>query len=387
MAKMNTCVAAVIAAGIAVAAQAVTVVDVSGTGVEKTKVSVEVEGSAAFKKTLERNLFLSGAFKLATPKHASIRVTGQVGGRIVAQGRGKQLALPSRAADDKAARTEARMLADKMCEAYANQKGFASDKIVFVCKNGRVEELCTGYADGYDVRQLTNARRATVGPRWKDANTIFYTGYHNNAPQIFEISAEGGRSRMAWGFGGLTTGATMSPDGRTAAIILSKPFGNPELCTIDTARKTWNRLTTTRAGSEGQPAWSPDGKKIVYVSDESRRQHLYMIDVNGKGKRRLTSSGRQNVDPDWGPDGRIAYASKRDKGFQIAVISPAEGDKAASLVTEPGAWEHPSWARDRRHLVAERDGALFLIDTLENGDKPVKLFSLQGKCTMPSWQR
>ena len=61
--------------------------------------------------------------------------------------------------------------------------------------------------------------------------------------------------------------------------------------------------------------------------------------------------------------------------------------KAASLVTEPGTWEHPSWARDRRHLVAERDGALFLIDTLENGDKPVKLFSLQGKCTMPSWQR
>ena len=87
MAKMNTCVAAVIAAGIAMAAQAVTVVDVSGTGVEKTKVSVEVEGSAAFKKTLERNLFLSGAFKLATPKHASIRVTGQVGGKIVAQGR------------------------------------------------------------------------------------------------------------------------------------------------------------------------------------------------------------------------------------------------------------------------------------------------------------
>ena len=83
----------------------------------------------------------------------------------------------------------------------------------------------------------------------------------------------------------------------------------------------------------------------------------------------------------------LRVAPKRDKGFQIAVISPAEGDKAASLVTEPGAWEHPSWARDRRHLVAERDGALFLIDTLENGDKPVKLFSLQGKCTMPSWQR
>lgn len=380
--------AAALAAGMAVAvpAGAETVVDVERTGAEKLLVSVDVQGSAAFKRSLERNLQLSGAFRLVK-SGAAISVTGQVGSSVVAQGRGKRLSLPSQAADDKAARTEARMLSDKMCETYAGQKGFASDRIVFVCKKGRAEELCTGYADGSDIRQLTQDGKASVGPRWKDKNTLFYTGYLNNAPQVFELDANTGSRRLMWGFGGLTTGATVSPDGSTAALILSKPFGNPELCTIDMARGTWTRLTTTRTASEGQPSWSPDGKKVVYVSDESRRQHLYIVDVASKSKRRVTSSGMQNVDPDWGQDGTIAYVTKRGGQSQIAVLTPADGDSTARLVTAPGSWEHPSWSRDRRHVVAERDGALFLVDTAQDGDDPVQLFTIQGRCITPSWSR
>lgn len=383
----KTLLAAVAALAASFAAVSETVIDIRGTGAEKLRVSVDVQGSAAFKRSLERNLRLSGAFQLAQGANAAIKVTGKVGEKVVAQGRGKMLSLPSQAADDKAARTEARLLADKMCETYAGQKGFASDKIVFVSKKGRAEELCTGYADGFDIRQLSQTGKAAVGPRWKDANSIYYTGYHNNAPQVFEMDATTGKPRLVWGFGGLTAGAAASTDGRTAALIISKPFGNPELCTIDAARGTWNRLTTTRNASEGQPAWSPDGKKIAYVSDESRRQHVYVIDAATKAKRRLTSSGTQNVDPDWGPDGRIAYTTKRGGLSQIAVMPPADGDKSARLVTEPGSWEHPSWARDGRHLVAERDGALFLIDTAENGDKPVQLFTIPGKSMTPSWNR
>lgn len=376
-------------AAIAAAAVAETVVDVQRAGAEKTLVSVEVQGSPAFTRSLERNLVLSGAFRLARPDAASVRVTGAVGGAVAAEGRGKRLALASSAADDKAARMEARTLADKMCETYAKQKGFARDRIAFVCKNGRAEELCTAYPDGADVRQLTQdgAGKASVGPRWKDANSIFCTGYRNGAPQVFEIDATTGRSRLAWGFGGLTTGATVAPDRRRAAIILSKPFGNPELCTIDLAGGTWSRLTTTRTANEGQPTWSPDGSSIAYVSDESRRQHLYVVDVATKAKRRITSAGTQNVDPDWGPDGAIAYTTKRGGLAQIAVLSPAEGDKSARLVTKPGAWEHPTWTRDGRHVIAERDGALFLVDTAEQGDDPVQLFTVKGRCITPSISR
>lgn len=369
-------------------AVAETTINIRDSGAEQFLACVDVQGNPAFKRTLERNLVLSGAFRLVA--NAPIKVTGTVGGEVTVQGGGKRLALASRATDDKTARTEARLLADKMCEAYARQKGFANDRLVFVSKKGKAEELCVGYADGGDVRQITQDNRASVGPRWKDASTIYYTGYLNNAPQIFELDPTTGKRHLVYGFGGLTTGATVSPDGSRVAIILSKPFGNPELCLLAPTSGTWTRLTTTPYANEGQPAWSPDGKKLVYVSDEGRRQHLYIIDAETKAKRRLTSMGSQNVDPDWGPDGRIVYASRRAGGNQIAVITPAEGEASVRLVTEPGNWEHPTWARDRRHVVAERDGTLYLIDTLDQGGAPaapVKLFTMPGKCMTPSWSR
>ncbi len=377
-----------VAAMMAGGALAETTITIKDTGAELFPVSVEVTGNPAFKRTLEKNLVLSGAFRLV--KNAPIKVKGTTGGQIEVTGAAKRLAMTSKGADDKATRMEARFLSDKMCETIANQKGFASDRVAFVLKNGKSEEVCVGYADGGDVRQLTNDRKSSVGPRWKDASTIYYTGYLNNAPQIFEINAVTGQRRLAWGFGGLTTGAAVSPEGGRVAMILSKPFGNPELCLINPASGTWQRLTTTKAANEGQPSWAPDGKSIVYVSDETRRPHLYIINAQTKAKRRLTSTGSQNVDPDWGSDGRIVYTCLRDGQRQIAVVNPAE-PSAVRYVTAPGKWEHPTWARDRRHVIAENDGVLYLIDTLDRGDgapvKPVKLFTVGGKCINPAWSR
>lgn len=362
------------------------VVDVKGSGAEKILVTVDVSGSPAFKRSLERNLAISGNFKLVS-RGGSVLVSGSSGGTVTAEGRGKRFSLPVNAADDKTARMLARQLSDAMCKTYTGRNGFASSQIAFINKKGRSEELCVGYPDGGDIRQITRDGTACVGPRWMNGNTILYTGYVNNAPQIFEINSDSGVRKMKWGFGGLTTGATVSPNGSSAAIILSKPFGNPELCSINMSAGTWKRLTTSRNVNEGQPAWSPDGREIVYVSDETRRLNLFVIDAATKSKRRLTSTGNQNVDPDWGADGRITYTTKRGGNSYIAVMNPSEGDKSARLVTEPGRWEHPSWAPDRRHVVAECDGILYLVDTDENADKPVRLFSIPGKCITPTWSR
>lgn len=375
----------------AFAASAETVIDIRRSGVAKQTAAVQISGDPAFAQTLERNLSLSGAFKLVKdPSGASVVVKGASGGEIVAEGAGKRLAMRSNAADSKSARTEARQLSDKMCEVFARQKGFANDPLAFVVKNGRSEELCAGYADGGDMRQITHDAKASVGPRWKNPKTLYYTGYINNAPEVWEIDALSGKKTRKWGFGGLTTGAAASPKDGRVALIISKPFGNPELCVINPADNTWARLTKTKAGNEGQPCWSPDGSRIVYVSDETRRQHLWMIDPSTKEKRRLTSTGH-NVDPDWGPDGRIVYTTRRGGLSQIAVLAPAEGEKSARLVTAPGAWEHPTWTRDARNVIAERDGALYIIDT-ELGDdgkpaEPKRLFTLKGRTITPTISR
>lgn len=383
----KTLLLACLVSAAAFAAQAQTVVDVTGSGADKKTVSIDVDGALApaFVKSLKRNLEISGCF--AVRKGGTIKVSGTVGGQISAVDASRSLSANVPAADEKEMRMAVRRLSDAMCEAFAAQKGFACDKIVFVSRKGPANsELCICYPDGRDIRQLTRDARISVGPRWKNSDSLFYTGFLGGGPQIWEFDTRTNKREMRWSFKGLSTGATMSPDGSRVAIILSFQ-GNPELYVIDVATSRWIRMTTTPNASEGQPCWSPDGKSIVYVSNEARRQHLYIVDVATKKKRRLTSKGTQNIDPDWGPDGRIAYITKRGGLASVAIIDPGEGESSARLVTKPGSWEHPSWARDRRHVVAGRDKALFIVDTAEDGDDPVQLFYNNGNWITPSWSR
>lgn len=364
-----------------------TIVDVKGGGVSKKAVTINV-GNAAYANCLKRNLERSGLF--VVKPGASIVVSG-ASGAIRVNGGGKTLNAAIAFADDKSARMAARRLSDAMCEAYGNQKGFANDKIVFL-NRGKVQakgqarpaELCVSYPDGLDIRQLTSDRKMVVYPRWKkDGESILYIGDMRGAPQIWEMDTATGRRSVKWSFKGSPTGIAISPDGTKVAAVLSFQ-GNPELYVLSMGSGNWMRLTNTPNASEGQPTWSPDGRKIAYVSNETRYPQIYVVDVATKAKRRLTSRGRENFDPDWGPDGRIAYITKRGAA-QVAVMSSTEGDASAKLVTEQATWEHPSWARDGRHIAANRDKAIFLIDTLEGGDKPVQMFSANGNWISPCW--
>ena len=372
----------VLAAAMAGAQQ---VVDISGVGNKKFTVQVNV-AHPMFAKCLKKNLELSGVFVVGNG--GSIKVAGAPGA-IAAEGSGKRVTCAAAFADDKAARMAARQLANAMCEAWGQQKGFALDKIVFLNRGkqqavgaARPGEICMCYPDGFDIRQLTSDAKMTVFPRWKtDGESIMYISDKNGAPQIWEMNTSTGQRSRKWSFRGTPAGIAVSPDGSRVAAILSFQ-GNPELYVLQGDRFT--RLTTTPNASEGQPTWSPDGKKIAYVSNETRYPQIYVVDVATKQKRRLTSKGSQNVDPDWGKDGRIAYITKRG-GSQVAVMNPAEGDATAELVTEAANWEHPSWSRDMRHVVANRDKALFVIDTLKDGDKPRQVFAANGNWISPSW--
>lgn len=384
--KFAVCVAL---AASAVGAQ--TVIDVTGAGEkEKTSVSINVTGqsAAAYASTLRRNLELTGCFVVRGD--GVVKVTGTVGGNVTARGAGKIVTAPAPATDDKSARMAARRMSDAICEAMSKdgQKGFACDRVIFVSrKSPRVSELCMCYPDGQDVRELTSDGKHAVGPRWKDANTVYYIGYLNGGQQIFEHNVETGARRVAFNLKGVSSPAAVSPDGTKVAIAASFQ-GNPELYILSGGRFT--RLTNTTTASEGQPTWSPDGRHIAYVSDETRHPQIYVIDVATKERRRVTTKGSQNVDPDWGADGRLTYITKRGGLAQVAVMDPKAGDSTAKLITTPGSWEHPVWARDRRHVVAGRDKALFVVDTVDKangGDDPRQMFRAAGNWITPTLMR
>ena len=374
------------------AATAVTVVaapptvHVTKSGAERTVVSIETAGggaaAAAFNASLKRNLAMSGYFQVGP--NGQIRVTGTPGANVVAVGAGKQVTSSAAFSDPKGARMAARQFSDAIVKAHSGSNGFACDRIAFVNRKGSDNaELYTCYPDGYDIRQLTSDGRAVVGPRWAPSKEeIFYTGFLQRTPLVYRIDMNG-RRRLLEQFKCLATGAAISPNGASCALILSFQ-GNPELYILDFGSKSVKRMTKTQSASEASPCWSPDGRQIAYVSDTTRHPQIYLLDVATKQSRRLTNAGGENTNPDWGLDGRLTWATKRGGLYYIAVMDPLKGESSARLVTEGGSWEHPSWAADGRHIVAAQNKALFLVDSDPDGDKPVQMFLNQGNWMNPA---
>ena len=358
-------------------------------GATRTVVSIETAGGPAAKTynaILKKNLELSGWFQVG--QNGQIRVQGTPGGSVVAVGAGKQVTSSAAVIDERSARMAARQMSDAIVQAHTGTKGFAMDRIAFVDRKGRDNaELYVCYPDGYDMRSLTGDRRAAVGPRWDpNKRDIYYTGFLQQTPLVYRLDTSTGARRLLAQFKGLATGAAVSPDGRSCAIILSYQ-GNPELYVLDFATKRVKRMTKTVAASEASPCWSPDGTKIVYVSDQTRHPQIYLLDVASRQSVRITSQGSENTNPDWAPNGLVTWCSKRGGQNYVAVMDPSKGESSARLVTDGGSWEHPSWAVDCRHIVASRDNALFIVDTDPEGDKPRRIFFNQGNWMNPAWCR
>ncbi|MEO7361744.1 MAG: hypothetical protein ABI120_15540 [Gemmatimonadaceae bacterium] len=79
----------------------------------------------------------------------------------------------------------------------------------------------------------------------------------------------------------------LSPDGRT---IVFDMLG--DLYTIPATGGAATRITSGTP-FDGQPRFSPDGKSIVFVSDRSGSENLYLVDPDGKNVRPLTRGANQ----------------------------------------------------------------------------------------------
>ena len=373
--------------------EAAPVVSVEKAGMERTVVSVETQSptpeAKAFNDCLRRNISISGVFILGDS--GSVKVAGVPGAGVTVTGNGRQISFPRKFTDAKSARMAARELVDAMVANYGGEgaKGFATDRIVFVNRLGSDNaDLYTAYADGYDIRCESREGHAIVGPRWApNGRDIYFTGFREKTPLIYKFDGTAGKIKRLAPFKGLATGAAISPDGRKAALILSFQ-GNPELYVMDLADGSVQRITRTRGASEASPCWSPDGSRIAYVSDETRSPQIYIVDVATKKSVRFTNQGSQNTNPDWSARGGLTWATKRQGVNYIAVADPAAGERSHRLVTDGGSWEHPTWASDGRHIAADRDRAIFLIDADPESDtKPVQMFLNKGNWMSPSFTR
>jgi|GEM_PF-4648952 len=119
----------------------------------------------------------------------------------------------------------------------------------------------------------------------------------------------------------------VSPDGKTIAFDL---LGDLYALPIEGGKAT--RITSGQA-FDGQPHWSPDGKTIVFTSDRTGTDNLWLVNANGTGARALTrEDGRTFISPTWTPDGKYVVAGSI-QGKTVNVID-AKTDQTAWVLDE-----------------------------------------------------
>ena len=114
----------------------------------------------------------------------------------------------------------------------------------------------------------------------------------------------------------------------TAKIVfISQRDGGNNIYVMDDDGGNVQRLTfIQRPGKDGNPAWSPDGKRIAFqrnVAEHPRnlRYELFVIDRDGSNLEQLTDDDAHYTQPSWAPDGRlIALTSDRNNDLNIYVI-------------------------------------------------------------------
>ncbi len=144
--------------------------------------------------------------------------------------------------------------------------------------------------------------------------------------------------------------------------IVYEQDGNIIMMNPDGSGKT----TITNTANDLEPAMSPDGNRVVFMSERDGNQEIYVINTNGTGLTRLTNDSARDFAPVFSPDGySIAFVTTRDGTYNIYTMG-ADGTNQTRITFE-GQNVSPWWQSGEINPVQGNQPPVVAITDI-NGD-------------------
>jgi len=162
-----------------------------------------------------------------------------------------------------------------------------------------------------------------------------------------------GREVGALGEVGDYTDVRISPEGQRVAVARRDASSglNQDLWVLDVGRATSTRVTFDPS-EEFDPAWYPDGRRLVYVTDHGGVYDVYETAASGGAPKLLLSSKKDKVLPKVSPDGRQLLVTVNEGAQSVSVLFPVSGQgQPVRLSDGRFSEQHPEFSPDGRWVT------------------------------------
>lgn len=231
----------------------------------------------------------------------------------------------------------------------------ASGKIAFVSYRSGGGDIYTMNADGGELRRLTTQAGLDESPTWSpDGRRIAYVSERNGLTGIRVVNADGSQNTLVSAALAEVGAPAWSPDGTKIAFVATQD-SKMRIIVADLVAGTVGAVTDGKSGEYG-PVWSVDGRSLAYVQSGSRTEgvNLRLFRLGEPTSVALTSGGYTNSQPRFSPDGsRILYLSNASS--QGATMNAHVMNADGTGITNLTRWEHAdlsaTWSADGRQVL------------------------------------